>query len=205
MFIDHTKKFIFVAVPKTATTTMQFFFNGHCNNKYNPGVHPYFMEWYHLSLDQIIDLEPLIHDYFSFGFTRNPWDRMVSSWLEFTQDPGHIAVWSDGLSTDFKDFEDFVINFSKTRWAQDIHFHTSSWYLHNNLTADFIGRYENINEDFKKILTKLGFNEFDIVDTHKYRKTNRSNDYSNYYINNKMVDAVGTYFHDDIVNFGYTF
>lgn len=205
MFIDHTKKFIFVAVPKTATTTIQSYFNEHCDNKYDPGHHPYFMEWYHLSIDQILEIEPLIYNYYSFGFTRNPWDRMVSSWIEFTTDIGHLQVWSRDLPNDFKNFEDFILNFRNSKWVNDIHFQPSTWYLCNHLKVDFIGKYENINSDFRQVLSKIGFEPFDIISLNKARKSNRDNDYTKYYTNQQMIDAVGDYFHKDLVNFGYKF
>jgi len=202
MFINHAEKFVFVAVPKTATTTIQIYLNQ--PKVCDPGKHPHFMEKYHYSYRWILNDHPEATDYFSFGFTRNPWDRMVSSWIEFTSDKGQLDVWSRDL-TEFRNFEDFVLNFSNTRWAQEIHFQPASWYLGcATEQVDFIGRYENLNEDFRTVLSKLGRPVFDIVSTRKFRKTNRDSNYHSYYTD-KMVEIVGSHFHDDIINFGYTY
>ena len=210
MFISESGKFVFVAVPKTATSTIHAYLE-------QAGTDPlptaFRMEQYHYSYPWIVKNYPETKDYFSFGFASNPWDRMVSSWIEFTSNQGQIDTWSQGLVDDFQNFADFAMNFTKTKWAEEIHFHPASWYLgcdqeHINCgetQVDFIGRFENFGEDFNRVLAKINRSQFDILNWHKLRKSDRHKDYQKYYSNFDMVEMIGDHFHDDIVNFGYKF
>jgi len=201
MFIDHQQKFLFVAVPKTASGSVHFYFN---QPPLYDGFHVYFMEKYHYPYRWILTDHPEAADYFSFGFTRNPWDRMVSSWFDFTNSQGHRKIWSERLTL-YKDFQQFIMEFPNSEWAQEIHFQPASWYLgHGTEQVDFTGRYESIDEDFGHILRKLGRPEFALTSKQKLRKSARNADYHQYYTN-EMIEIVGNHFHDDIVNFGYQY
>lgn len=205
MFVDTNHKFVFVAVPKTATSTIHNIFNQVDSlRKYDP-YHPHFQEQYHFPISKIYELNPEVVDYYKFGFCRNPWDRMVSSWIEFTTAVDHLNTWSSNLTNQFKSFEDFILRFSDTQWSQEIHFQPSSWYLYQNDTPiDFIGRYENFSLDFEKIIGKLNLN-INAEQLPQIRKTNRDKDYQKYYINQRMIDSVASFFKDDIENFEYKF
>lgn len=206
MFIDQENKFVFVAVPKTATSTIHNIFNQSESLRRYDSYHPHFQEQYHYPISEILKLNPEAVDYYKFGFCRNPWDRMVSSWIEFTQAVDHLNTWSKDLPNEFKDFEDFILRFSDTQWANEIHFHPSSWYLYDleHNPVNFIGRYENFASDFRKVVDQLELN----VSTEsmpQIRKTNRDKNYQKYYTNQKMIDSVESFFKDDIENFGYSF
>lgn len=206
MFIDHTHKFVFVAVPKTATSTIHNILNQtESLRRYDP-YHPHFQEQYHYPLTEIKKLNPEVTDYFKFGFCRNPWDRMVSSWIEFTQAVDHLNTWSRSLPEDFKDFEDFTLRLSDTSWSEEIHFHSSSWYLFDdsNKPCEFIGRYENFSQDLDRVIKVLGI-DVSIQDLPQIRKTNRDKNYQKYYTNQKMIDSVASIFKEDIQNFDYKF
>lgn len=201
MFIDHQRQFIFVATPKTASGTIHWHFN---QPPLYDGFHPFFMAKYHHPYRWILNDHPETANYFSFGFTRNPWDRMVSSWFEFTSNQGHIDIWSAEL-TKYKDFTEFVLDFPTSQWSQEIHFQPASWYLGcGTEQVDFIGSYENINEDFKTILQRIGMPELDIVDQQKLRKSIRHPDYQQYYTE-RTIQIIGDHFYDDIINFGYQY
>ena len=98
MIINSDKKYVFVCVPKTATTSLYKFLKiAHklpmSSNK----------EWtskkWHWPMSSIInDYRNLNFDkYYKFAFHRNPWDRLVSSFIEFTSDEGHRITWSKKL------------------------------------------------------------------------------------------------------------
>ena len=125
---------------------------------------------------------------------------MVSSWIDFSTSDGHLKVWSEDLPKDFISFEDFILNFPDTHWSEELHFLPSHSYLKG---CDFVGKYENLNEDFKVVLSKIGHQEFNILNLPKERKTDRT-DYRSYY-NQKTEDAVADYFREDIENYGYVF
>jgi len=206
MFIDHTHKFVFVAVPKTATSTIHNIFNQTESLRRYDSYHPHFQKQYHYPFSEIEKLNPEVSDYFKFGFCRNPWDRMVSSWIEFTQSVDHLNTWSRSLPHDFKDFEDFILRLHDTEWANEIHFRPSSWYLYNdeNQSVNFIGKYENFNDDLNHIIQTLDI-EVSTENLPQIRKINRDKNYQKYYNNPEMIESVASFFKDDIENFGYKF
>lgn len=195
MIVNHDLKFVFVAVPKTATTTIHNYF-GIADSR-----HPYLQEKYHYPLSKILEENPEFSSYYKFGFSRNPWDRMVSSWIEFTTERDHLDTWSAQLPNDFVDFEDFILNFSKTKWSEEIHFHPSHYYLSG---CDFVGKYENLNKDFNKVLEHLSYQLIDTDKLPKMRSTQRDS-YQRYYTNKNMIDSVASFFEDDIKHYGYSF
>ena len=109
MIINSDKKYVFVCVPKTATTSLhkflviadklpvrnQLIFNREWTGK----------KW-HWPMSSIINEYQNLdfNEYYKFAFHRNPWDRLVSSLIEFTSGKGHIATWSKELCN-YKSFE----------------------------------------------------------------------------------------------------
>lgn len=200
MIIDNERKFIFVAVPKTASTTVHKLLNV-LGNKQDP----YLQEKYHYPIKDILRESNDISNYFTFGFSRNPWDRLYSSWLEFTRNKDHLATWSSELPKEFSTFEEFVLGFENSQWSKEIHFQPSSWYLYNNnRPLDFIGKYENFSKDLKTVFEKLNIVNIDWSNLPHTRKTKRDTDYRIYY-NKKTLKIVEHFYKDDIINFGYKF
>ena len=81
-------------------------------------------------------------EYFSFCFVRNPWDRMVS-WFSYLQrhknPPKNFKKW-------LKEY-----NF-KGNEIQTNYFMTDK----NKILVDFVGKFENLKNDFDKVLEKIG-------------------------------------------------
>ena len=80
MIIDHESKFIFVAVAKTACTSIHRSFE--ITQDPEPNI-------YHMHLKDIIKTNPEAKGYFKFGFVRNPYDRLVSAYHDFKHCEGH--------------------------------------------------------------------------------------------------------------------
>ena len=203
MIINHKRKFVFVCVPKTASTTLSKFFQKHDKLQIEQS---WFMEKWHYPISQI-QKENNIQDYYSFAYHRNPFDRLVSSWIEFTQDKGHLQVWSRPLVDKFKTWEDFVLNFSETSWANEIHFRPTTYYTHNDdkQQVNFIARYDHFDRDTKVIFDSIGLAPKLLNNNKRYRKTNRDKDYRTYYKNDKAIEAVAKHFDSDIKTFGDSF
>ena len=66
---------------------------------------------------------------------------------------------------------------------------------------DFIGKIENINEDFNYVQEQLGLEKTDLYTDNVTSKYN----YRLYYQNSKTIDLVGEYYKSDIEQFGYTY
>lgn len=203
MIINHKRKFVFVCVPKTASTTLSKFFQKHDKLQIEQS---WFMEKWHYPISQI-QKENNIQDYYSFAYHRNPFDRLVSSWIEFTQDKGHLQVWSRPLIEQFKSWEDFVLNFSETSWADEIHFRPTTYYTHNNdkQQVNFVARYDHFDRDTKIIFDSIGLDPKLLNNNKRYRKSNRDKDYRTYYKNDKAIEAVAKHFNSDIKIFGDSF
>jgi len=138
---------------------------------------------------------------FKFAFVRNPWDLQVSSWHHIRRERPHLL-------TGIEDFPTFI------RWKLDperpyqYHIDTSielqSDYLKDlsgRIIVDFIGRYENLQEDFDQVCRTIGIAPRQLP--HKRQAKNRS-DYRKYYTD-EIAELVARHFKPDIEAFGYTF
>jgi len=139
---------------------------------------------------------------FKFAFVRNPWDLQVSSFHHIRRERPH---YMEGHNN----FADFL------RWKLDperpyqFHIDTSielqSDYvtdLHGNLIVDFVGRYENLHDDFTEICARIGIPG--PVLPHRRQATDRKKDFRSYY-DADTAELVARYFRADIDKFGYDF
>jgi hypothetical protein len=97
----------------------------------------------HLSLQEIIQQQPIVKDYYTFSFVRNPWDRMVSI---YHNTDINLCIEASNLGIDLSDlsFQDFLIALRKIK---HIHLEEQWKFLYDanlNVQVDFIGRFENI-------------------------------------------------------------
>lgn len=143
--------------------------------------------------------------YFKFVFVRNPWDRLVSMYHFFMQwqkksdksflDKSGFAEWLQ---------EDFSVN-TKIKFKDQIYRKKTSqlmWLCDEDgkILVDFIGRFEQLQEDFKQVMSIIGFEKE--LSTHK-NFTNH-NLYREYYDLNTM-ELVGKWYKEDIDLFRYKF
>ena len=126
-------------------------------------------------------------EYFKLSFVRNPWDRIVSMFF-FRRD--YRKMYPPDTS-----FKEFLGDWAELnpRWQQIY------WFQDKLDDFDFIGRFENLEEDFKHICDQLGV-EAELP--HVY-KTNHIH-YSHYY-DDSMRDQLAELAKLDIENFGYSF
>lgn len=131
------------------------------------------------------------NEYFKWCFVRNPWDMLVSKYHfrkkqkmdEFKQKQLLFAEWLD--------------------FALTCSYHLTKQYLwiktNGQIELDFIGRFENLRNDFQFVSQKVGLNK----ELPHVNKT-RHDHYSMYYTS-KMVDKVRKECCEDIRLFGYEF
>ena len=202
MIINHKRKFVFVCVPKTSSTTLSKHFIKVDNLSVEKSWLKVRWHWPIKDIQKTYDVK----DYYTFAYHRNPWDRMISSWIEFTEDQGHLMTWSQPMKDQFTDFEDFITNFRETKWAQDIHFRPTVWYTHVNSkqVVDHIAKYNDWYNETSNIFKKIDL-DISQMESKRYRATNRNKDYKSYYTNDKMIEQVQKHFAADIETFGDTF
>jgi len=178
--IDHNRKVIFLHPNKCGGKSVEFIlFNR--ENVAGSADHRFPGEF-------IRDFGTQIwNEYFKFGFARNPWDRMVSSYNYRVKNLKQI---------DFG-FSDFILH-RASPYSIDYEQQIKWFYWFNN-PIDFIGRVETYQQDWDSIRDRLNC-DIDLPHLNKSERTH----YSNYY-NAETKDAVYKTFNDDIKTFGYEF
>lgn len=146
--------------------------------------------------------QPVFEDLFKFAFVRNPWDLQVSSWHHIRRERPHLV---DG----YDNFRDFMLwKFDPERPYQyhiDTSIELQSDYivdLHGKVLTDFIGRYENLSEDFAAACERIGVKDRKLP--HKRKATDRKRDFRQYY-DDDIAERVARHFAVDIKRFDYRF
>ena len=161
-------------------------------------------------------------DWFKFSVVRNPYDRVVSVYVDkCVQNPidrinrgetklqtcQKIILKALGKPEDPKEFasvtfEDFI-KVLPSIYFKDWHFIPQSPFLVNTkgqIVADKVARFENYDEEVKEILTKLGFEISQMP--HKNKTIRKS--YQEYY-NDETRAVVARLYKDDLKYFEYSF
>jgi Sulfotransferase family len=102
----------------------------------------------------------------------------------------------------FEQFVDWIQYSSSTCIHPSPHRYQLDWFVdpHGNLLADFIGRFERLEEDWTFVAQKLG-----ITEKLPHRRANpRARHYTEYYTP-RTRNVIATRFKVDIDQFGYEF
>ncbi len=140
---------------------------------------------------------------------RNPWDRMVSTYFfrrsHHVSDFGDIKQWE----LEFNDWIKYIYldeykNEKNTHCVDVVKYHFGSslrWVMdeNNNIIADKIIQFENINDELNDLFNKYGY-------TSAITKNNSTNHkhYREYY-NEESIKLVSENFKEDIEYFKYEF
>jgi hypothetical protein len=139
-----------------------------------------------------------------FTFTRNPWDRLVSVYFYLKNGNTTSGDKKDcnRYLAQYSSFEDMVLNWDDILFNQ-IHFKEQyKWVCDDNgeLIPDFIGRFENLQEDFDIICDKIGIPQQQLP--HKNKSKHKH--YTEYY-DDETKQIVAEKYAKDIEYFGYEF
>ena len=208
--INHEIKSIFIHIPKCAGSSMT-------DLEWNKGNG-------HTTLqDFFVDGKKkrnYFWNYYKWCFVRNPWDRAVSAW----------DTCSEIKKIGFNTFEKFINaiykerkkiqNLPNVRWSKDgvpsisafkkiqrIHFCPVLPILKvdNVIAMDFIGRYENINQDWRKLGLTLQLKGRGLESKLPESNTRKEKEpYQNYY-NDELINKVGEIYKEDVEAFGYDY
>lgn len=149
----------------------------------------------HAAARQVIAVlgEEIYRSYFSFAIVRNPWDWQVSLYNYMLKNSAHHQ---HALVKDLGSFEEYI----RWRCAEEVRYQRDFIYSDKgDLLVDFVGRFEQLNDDFQKICSRIG-----IVATLPKMNVSSSGSYRDYY-NPDTVALVNTTFEPDITTFGYSF
>lgn len=192
-YINGRTDVIFVHIPKTAGTSIRFAYDF---NKPNPqkGIRKHYT-----SKEIITSIGREKWDSaFKFTIVRDPWERLYSFYL-FQLRKKRIEI---------DDFKLFVLDVIKPMLDEPNFtgrpniFPQVDWLMDENdaLKFDFIGRFENLESDFKILSGSLN------IETQLIHK-NKSGDPETYkgYYDEELKEFVAHYYKKDIEAFGYSF
>jgi hypothetical protein len=188
MIINDQYNFIFIHVPKTAGNTIEFALP---RNRTTRGTKHY----------RLSELNK--GGRYAFGFTRNPWDRMVSVYSfrcqkdnqnnKFNQERLREAGFEKALLTG-------LLGQDNPPWCDNPSIKLTNDSMFWLEGCDFIGRFENLQEDYLKICKTIN------VPIKPLGRRNQSihKPYQEYYTD-EMVEYVAIHHKPTIDRFGYTF
>ena len=176
-------KVIFVHIPRTSGTSIESLFS--VNMDLEGGKH--------LRASELRKLagEERWKTYFKFSIVRNPWERVGSM---FNQPAFKDINFLSGKSIDY-----FL-----EHYEPKIHEHgtTCSDYL-DDLSMDYIAKYENRKNDLKIISKKIGFNLNPRFNPIINRQTRNSETPWYSYFSEGNFEVVTNRYQEDICKFGY--
>jgi hypothetical protein len=209
MRVSDAQRVLFVHVPKTGGSTVDLIFDEEVDDARRVAGASR-----HFTYGRLLGLEPQLTDYWSCGFVRNPWARMVSWWAMTVDmyeraESGHerasykVAnlqqVWGP-LGKYRHDFPTFVLegtaNVKRLRVPQLRRLRAGG-----RGQVDFIGRVENFVRDVNVVREKLGL---DPVEELPRRNRSTHGHYTEYY-DDRSRARVAELYAMDIEAFGYTF
>ena len=143
---------------------------------------------------------PEIRDsYFSFGFVRNPWERLVSCYQNKIIDGGPgLYLGALGNPKGFQAFVEAVV--AKDLHACNPHIRLQSALLDLN-TIKFVGRYERFAQDLRQIFATL---DIPLEEIQTHNASGGGKNFRSHYTP-KLVDLVSDAYKRDIQIFGYSF
>ena len=206
MFICDSRRLLFVHVQKTGGgSVVRLLVDAFPDGRVHGGPRQ------HETLSKVLRREPDLAGYWSFGFVRNPWARMVSWWSFISDYQARAAAGSSGASawlgkTSFRqsiaampDFDTFIAK-APAEWAV-FRRPQVRWLTSRTRRVDFVGRTETLSADIRAV-----FARFDMRLPDELPRTHASShtDYRDYYTDATRA-RVGEIFASDIATFGYEF
>eukprot|EP01084_Bolivina_argentea_P061059 111592_1 len=192
--INNDKQFIFIHIPKTGGSSIEnLFFNRHLDSE-----HKTMKEYLHYYR---------YRKYFKFSFVRNPYLRIISMFIYFKEggNKKHDKWKMCKIFAEFNDLDDFIhYLINKQHNIKDHEFFSNlsqtDYLFYNKYTVDFIGKFEDFEQDIKRLMNKLNLKITAIP--HDNYNGNKSK-YDGLLVTPKFIEFVNNSLHDDFKNFGY--
>jgi hypothetical protein len=154
-------------------------------------------------------------DYLKVAFVRNPWDRLVSCYSEkIAAVPLNSEAKQPNLNP--RGQEKFHLGMPFSEFVEAVHAtpddnsnpHYRSQHMvvcdpEGRVMANFVGRFENLREDFALVAEKIGAPGLELPHRLKSR-SRKSRPYTDFY-DERLKRLVGERYERDIETFGYSF
>jgi hypothetical protein len=221
MIISHSHKFIFIKTPKTAGSSITDYLEPYLNQEFrdlDSGDHePLSLDYTGNGMPTITSILKKnnidINNYFKFSFVRNPWDLRLSRYF-YLRDveiaynaKKNLPTDNSALTLDFKSWclsgkwfpprnHGWLKNPPQTKGGQ-------IGFLKNDnleIDVDYIGKFENLQEDFDNICDQIGIAKKKLPHLNKSKHKH----YTEYY-DDETRQMVAEEYIKDIEYFGYKF
>ena len=148
----------------------------------------------HATAVEVRDLvdEQIFNNFYKFAFVRNPWDWQVSLYFYMLKTKWHFQHKLVKRMS-FDDYIDWRVNHDLETQCHQIADEEGK------ILVDFVGRFENIEEDFTKVCDHLS-----IPVSLSHRNRSKHAPYRDYY-SPRTRQMVQDAFAEDIARFGYEF
>lgn len=185
--ISHTRKCIFIHIPKNAGKSIEKKLFG---EEY--GGH------YPISFFKQTYPEQFKH-YFKFCVVRNPWDKLVSAYHYLKS--GRMA--NSQKFQKYTTFRQFVVEYVNMLSHDQLidHVKTQSWFItiDGGVCVDEILKFETLDHDFEKIKNKVNYE-----DVLPHIGELKREHYTHYY-DDETIKIVENLYKEDIERFGYKY
>ena len=203
MIICDKKSFIFIHIPKNSGTAMtkaiQRIYKDtklliSCERDgVNIGIDK--MHLYHEVIDKFIT-KNILDKYIKFCIIRNPYDKLYSAWNFIKERHGYNDI-NDFIK--YKLDDEFIYGKEIVPRDARVHYRPQFTFVYdkdNNQFADFIIRYENLNEDISEMNKKYNLN------IPLYDNGNTKKKYMDYF-NKDSLKKINKLYEKDFLLFNY--
>jgi hypothetical protein len=207
LIISHKHKFIFFAIPKTATHTIREALRKHTGEgdweqqvlfgqQSLPIPELASIVHGHISVTQLRPHLPseTWDSYFKFGFVRNPFDRFISTCFFLNRkNPGfkRNATATMKRAITFERFKQRILVRPYSELLTDDK---------EEIAVDFVGRFEDLQQSFDAVSERLHLPSTDLTT----KNTSEHDAYTEYY-DDELREKVAEFYARDLRMFGYDF
>ena len=195
MIID-AKKIIFCHIDKTGGSSITVAIVPNFNIESDENPVPNFMGK-HDTMKQLINKRSNADEYFKFSFVRNPYARAVSKYFHHVK-LKHQRFDPPEANAHKMTFDEWVKQGGLSKMKTQYNY----IYHENKNLCDFVGRFENINEDFETVRER-----FDYMLPLSHYNNNKTDNYDKdefmKYYGEESLKIVNRLFHIDFTAFNY--
>ncbi len=192
MIVSTNPPFLFVHIPKTAGTSIENALFEFQEFEYRTSPHMCAKQYKDYFIPEIYN------QFFKFAIVRNPYDLLFSTWKFFVKNSGITMNFKEWILWRYRrepimsklDSFDEGSNFTEkekmSRLATAFYVNKAPQVMfliddNGDMLIDYIGRFENVDEDFKEIVNHLGLEDIHLPHSNKSGLEFVSNDYRKFY------------------------
>lgn len=214
-FVSRKYGYVFVSVPKCATSTMKKFLFEHVEKVSTEGVdiHGYgnYPKKPFLAPSDIFTNILMFKLFFVFSVVRNPYDRIISAYLDkiVRNKPEKLQI-TETLGVHFSfdvSFDDFLSALTRiSPCAMDPHFSPQFNVLNlDKIKYDQLLRFESLSSDLVSLCSNLSVsNDFDIQKLNVVHHSTNVEAFKENFINNEHIFTINKIYSTDFSNLKYT-